>query len=264
MVVISAAILSKSKTLLSRQFVEMSRLRIEGLLSAFLRLLDSGSKDYTYIETDSVRYVYLPITSLYLVLITNKQSNILEDLETLKLMQQVVQQCCESSVDEDNVLTKAFDIVFAFDEVISFGYRESVTLAQIKAFTEMDSQDEKMSLLVLQEKIKEEKKRAQRIATRLDKERKEQAKLEAERASKHAISSFASAAASAVSALSSQHSAAPREVIPSFVSTVDSAIGSQITVGSGGGGPQRGMKLGKAKPPTAELLSALRLNQGVE
>lgn len=75
--------------LVSRQFVDMPRIRIEGLLAAFPKLVGTG-KQHTYVETENVRYVYQPIEALYLILVTNKQSNILEDLDTLRLLSKVV------------------------------------------------------------------------------------------------------------------------------------------------------------------------------
>eukprot|EP00624_Nannochloropsis_granulata_P006416 evm.model.NODE_4801_length_9671_cov_37.551338.1 len=69
----------------------MSRIRIEGLLAAFPKLLGSGEeKQHTFIETETVRYVYQPIENLFLLLITNKASNIVEDLETLRLLSKIV------------------------------------------------------------------------------------------------------------------------------------------------------------------------------
>lgn len=46
--------------LVSRQFVEMTRIRIEGLLAAFPKLVGAG-KQHTYVETENVRYVYQPM-----------------------------------------------------------------------------------------------------------------------------------------------------------------------------------------------------------
>lgn len=47
-------------------------------------------------------------------------------------------------LDEEEVTNKAFELIFAFDEVIAVGYREKVTLQQINTFMEMDSHEEKI------------------------------------------------------------------------------------------------------------------------
>ena len=80
---------------------------------------------------------------LFLVLITAKQSNIIEDIEVIRQMQQVVvNQCQTQTIDEKAVNKKAFDLILCFDDIISSGYRESVTVSQIESYVEMDSIDE--------------------------------------------------------------------------------------------------------------------------
>nr|XP_043609221.1 coatomer subunit delta-2-like [Erigeron canadensis] len=177
MVVLAAAIISKSgKALVSRQFVDMSRIRIEGLLAAFPKLVGSG-KQHTYVETENVRYVYQPIETLYLILVTNKQSNILEDLDTLRLLSKVVPEF-SPSLDEEGVTKYAFELIFAFDEAISLGHKESVTVAQVKQYIEMESHEERLHKLVLQSKINETKDVMKRKANEIDKSKIERGKLD--------------------------------------------------------------------------------------
>ena len=94
MVVISASICSKQgKILLARQFVAINRLKLEEYMANFPKLVESG-KQCTHVETEEIRYVYVPIEKLTLVLITDKLSNIVEDLEVLRQLNAVVVQHC--------------------------------------------------------------------------------------------------------------------------------------------------------------------------
>jgi len=104
MVVISASICNKNgKILMARQFIPITRLKLEEYMANFPKLIESGKhpsltlpgKQCTHIETESIRYVYLPIEKLYLILITNKNSNIIEDLEVIRQLHQVVIQQCQ-------------------------------------------------------------------------------------------------------------------------------------------------------------------------
>lgn len=152
--------------LLSRQFVDMNRIRVEALLAAFPKLLGSG-KQYTFVETENVRYVYQPMEGMYLLLITNKQSNILEDLETLRLLSKVVPEYLEA-MDEAAIAESAFELLFAFDEVISLGHKEEVTVAQVCQNTDMRSFEEDLANALLAQKVEDVKSHMRQKAQEID------------------------------------------------------------------------------------------------
>jgi len=162
MVIISTSICTKAgKIIASRQYTNISKLQLEEYIRNFPKSISANSQ-HTYIDSENIRYIYLPLETMYLVLITNKNSNIIEDLETIRLVHKTVNDICTHGVSESAVQKNAFDILLAFDDVISFGYRESVTLNQIQNALAMDSSDEKLHLMLVRSRINEAKEAAKK------------------------------------------------------------------------------------------------------
>ncbi|KAI9872253.1 MAG: hypothetical protein M1830_001855 [Pleopsidium flavum] len=175
MVVLAASICTRGgKAVLSRQFREIARSRIEALLASFPKLADSGTQ-HTTVEQDNVRYVYQPLDELYMVLITNRQSNILQDIDSLHLFAQVVTSICKS-LDEREILRNAFELLSAFDELVTLGYRENLSLSQIKTFLEMESHEERIQEIISRNKELEATEERKRKAKQLELQRKEMAR----------------------------------------------------------------------------------------
>ena len=114
------------EAVISRQFRDMTRARIESLLASCPKVIPTNTQ-HTSVETSDVRYVYQPLEDLYIILITNKASNILQDIETLHLFARVVSDMCRSA-DQREILRNAFELLEAFDEIVSLGYREPLNL----------------------------------------------------------------------------------------------------------------------------------------
>lgn len=171
MVVLAASVCTASgKVLISRQFVEVPRTRIEGLLAAFPKLIGTGSQ-HTVIETENIRYVYQPLGNLFLILLANRQSNILQDIETLRLLGQVISKVCHST-EEEKITQYGFELISAFDEIVSLGYRDSVTLGQITTTIEMESHEERIQEIIAKNKEKEAKEKMKEKIKLMDEQRK--------------------------------------------------------------------------------------------
>mmetsp|Transcript_8225 Transcript_8225/g.14103 ORF Transcript_8225/g.14103 Transcript_8225/m.14103 type:complete len:514 (-) Transcript_8225:681-2222(-) len=246
MVVLAASVLAKSgKPLVSRQYMDMSRIRIEGLLAAFPKLVGSG-KQHTYVETENVRYVYQPMENLFLVLITNKQSNILEDLDTLRVLSKLVPEFCGQSLEEDAVCEHAFDLIFAFDEVISLGNKENITILQVRQNCEMESHEEKLHKMIIQSKINDTKDIMKKRANEIEKSKME-TKAKASSMLPANVTGFGSKGSGAISGPGDSVT-----MMDSF-SRPEPSVAKPIA----SKGPSKGMQLGKAKKAGNDFLESL-------
>jgi len=177
MVIYSACICTKTgKILIARQFAPISKIKIEEYISSLPRHIEKGYQ-HTQIEIENIRYLYIPIQNLLLVLLTSKSSNVIEDMEILKLLYGIViDQCKDGGVSENKVMSCAFELILAFDDVITLGYRESVSVAQIMEYLEMDSSEEKS--FIKQQKMRENdaKELAKQKQKEIDKKKRLKAK----------------------------------------------------------------------------------------
>ena len=142
MAALSVVICDRSaKIIFARQFFNISRMDLEEYIIQFSRGVDS-CKEITHFESDKVRYIFIPIDTFYLILITTKNSNIIEDTEILKLIYRLIQDLC-NSINQESIVENAFEIMLGIDDIVSLGYRNSVNLGQIKQYLQMESAEEK-------------------------------------------------------------------------------------------------------------------------
>ncbi|KAF7512618.1 hypothetical protein GJ744_000879 [Endocarpon pusillum] len=155
MVVLAASICTRGgKAVLSRQFREIARSRVEALLASFPKLAVSGTQ-HTTVEQDN--------------------SNILQDIDSLHLFAQVVTSICKK-LDEREISRNAFELLSAFDELVTLGYRENLSLSQIKTFLEMESHEERIQEIIARNKELEVSEERKRKAKQLEMQRKEAAR----------------------------------------------------------------------------------------
>lgn len=159
---------------MSRQFREITKDRVLELLSNFQSLVANLSSEHTFVEDEHVRYVYKPFDDYYIILITNRQSNIIQDLSTLNLFAQTVNSTL-NSYEESEMYDNAFEILSSFDEIVVMGYKENLSITQVNTYLSMESHEERIQEIIERNKefeaTEERKRRAKEIARR-EQERK--------------------------------------------------------------------------------------------
>lgn len=186
---------------------------------------------------------------MYLVLVTNKGSNILEDLETLRLLGKVIAEFV-MPMEEDVVSEVAFDLIFAFDEVVtSGGFKENVTSAQVRQNTEMESHEEKLHKMIIQSKINETKDIMKKKAMEI-----ERSKLEAARTGGRGFAGGGGGGGGGPSL--SYARPEPASVVLGTSSRLGGSTGEDRAHQAGG--IRKGMQLGKSKLGRKDILESLK------
>ena len=144
---------------------------LEEYIVQFSRGVDS-CKEITHFESDKVRYIFIPVESLYLILITTKNSNIIEDTEILKLIYRLIQDLC-GTINSESIVDNAFEIMLGIDDIVSLGYRNSVNLGQIKQYLQMESIEEQEFKRKKREQEEKVKKELAEKGREFDKQRRE-------------------------------------------------------------------------------------------
>lgn len=79
-------------------------------------------------------------------------------------------------MSEPAILHHSFDLLCAFDEVVSLGYKENVSLSQVRNVLEGESHEEKIQEIIARNKEAEAKEELKRRAKQLEIQRREQQK----------------------------------------------------------------------------------------
>ena len=172
MVALSISVCTKTaKIIFSRQFVKMTRMEIEEHIVHFTRNIETCKENST-LESDKTRYIFIPIDNLYLILITDKESNLIEDIEITKIVYRLLQDIC-GNITEVSIKENAFELIMGIDDIVNMGYRDAVNLAQIKQYLLMDSQNEKEFRKAQEIKENEQKGKMKERMKELEKERRD-------------------------------------------------------------------------------------------
>jgi hypothetical protein len=171
MVVLSTAICNKNaKIIFARQFVQISRIELEEHIVHLSRNIDTTTS--THFETNNTRYLFIPIENLYLVILTSIQSNVIEDIEILKMICRLFQDLC-GSITVEAIKTNAFDLALGIDDIVTNGLREGINITQVKQYMNMESQEEKEFRKQQDEKELHAKKQMQEKMKEIEKQRRE-------------------------------------------------------------------------------------------
>lgn len=197
--------------------------------------------------------MYQPLENFFVLIITNKTSNIVEDLHTIQQLAKLVPDIC-GPLNEAAIRDKQFELIFGFDELITAGgHSENISVQQVRVNMEMESHEEKLHNMILESKRAAAKDDMKRHTIRIKEEQRERARMErAGMGSMGSQNSFGSA-------MNSAFGKSPR----GFGSGSGSGSNSyNNSPRSGGGAPTSPPSYSRPEPPVISKTSGMKLGGG--
>ncbi|WVO23841.1 uncharacterized protein IAS62_005198 [Cryptococcus decagattii] len=174
--------------------------------------------------------------------------NILQDISTLSLLVRLIASLTPS-MTEAAILHHSFDLLCAFDEVVSLGYKENVSLMQVRNVLEGESHEEKIQEIIARNKEAEAKEELKRRAKQLEMQRREQQRRAQGGGGMGNVGGFGGMAGG--------YSPASRYDAPSPAQEYRAPSPAAVSVPSKPAFKGSGMKLGSKKGKQSDLMNAL-------
>ena len=168
-IVAIALVTRGGKVILSRQNAPIARVRLEGLLATFSRVVAASTA--TCVETDGYRFLYRLMDDVYVVCVTPLSSNIVDDTAVLTGVIAAMSQ--KIALTSRTATQGMFELLFIVDEFLLWGTAEKLPVRTVMQNVAMKSKDEELYLRELEAKKQE----ALRIAKRREEEIKEEKEL---------------------------------------------------------------------------------------
>ena len=98
MVILTVGICNKNgQLIIARQFEGMARNTVEDIYLSFPKLI-KPNQQHTYVQSDKYIFLYIPMENLFLVTVSSKNSNIIEDQETIRTIYKILCGICQEGV----------------------------------------------------------------------------------------------------------------------------------------------------------------------
>lgn len=123
--------------------------RLESLISAFPRLVESGQQ-HTFIEKDSIRYLFQPVEDNYVVVLTNRSSNMISDLRAVSQFAGITTSTLRSKDTDQYNEDVCFSLLLAFDEIYSELGTAVTNQDTLRDVLAMESNEEAVQEAILQ------------------------------------------------------------------------------------------------------------------